>query len=149
MTTAKERSQSRTAKWGWGILLVLSALMVVNAVSLFFIEGSLSSFEQDTGVPLGEFRQAYPTVANHIAREGRNISIVLAGLGLLALLVALEGFRHGSRWAWNGTWVLVGVLAGLGVHALIGGNPFIGLISLFMTALALVGQLLARRGLAP
>lgn len=127
---------------------MLSAFLVLNGVGLFFIESSLSAFEQDTGVPLSEFRQAYPTVANHIAREGQTISILLAGLGLLALVVSLGGLRHHSRWAWNAIWVLVGVLAGLGVRALVGGQPF-GLISLFVAAVALVGQLLAGRGLAP
>lgn len=119
MTTAKESSQSRIAKWGWGILLVVSALLVLNGAVLFFIE-----------------------------REGQTLWIVLASFGLLALVAALGGFRHGSRWAWNAMWVLVGMLAVVGVRALVGGQSF-GLWYLFIAAMGLVGQLLARRGLTP
>ena len=149
MATAKEKSQSSAAKWGWRILLVLSAVFVLGGGLSFFLEFSLSTFEQDTGVPLGEFRQAYPTVANLLAREGRNMSIFEVSLGLIALVVSLEGLRHGSRWSWNAIWVLGGALTALGVHALFGGSPFVSLFSLIMAALALVGQLLARKGLAP
>ena len=149
MTTTKERSQSSTAKWGWGILLVLSAVIVLGGVLSFFFQSGVSSFEQDTGVPLSEFRQAYPTVLDQLAREGRNLSILEVSLGLMALVVSLEGLRHGSRWSWKASWFLGGALAALGVHALFGGNPFVSLASLIMAALALVGQLLARKGLAP
>lgn len=147
MTIAKETSQLRTAKWGWGILLVLSVLLVLNGIFLFFFEGSLSAFEQDTGVALSQFRQAYPTVANNIAREGENLSIIFTGLGLMALVVSLGGFRSGSRWAWNSIWVLVGLFAVGGVRALVGGSPSVGVFYLFLTAMALVGQLLARKEL--
>lgn len=119
MTIANEKSQSRTAKWGWGILLVVSALLVLNGAFLFFFE-----------------------------QENQTLWIVLASFGLLALVVSVEGFRHGSRWAWNGLWVLVGMLAVVGVRALVGGESF-SLWYLFIAAMGLVGQLLARRGLAP
>jgi hypothetical protein len=119
MTSANEPSQSRTAKWGWGILLVVSALLVLNGAFLFFYE-----------------------------QEGQTLWIVLASFGLLALVVSVEGFRHGSRWAWNALWVLVGMLAVVGVRALVGGESF-GLWYLFIAAMGLVGQLLASRGLVP
>ena len=119
MTNTNEKSQSRTAKWGWGILLVVSALLVLNGAFLFFYE-----------------------------QEGQTLFILLAGLGLLALVVSWGGFRTGSRWAWNALWVLVGLLAMIGVRALVGGESF-SLWYLFIAAMGLVGQLLARRGLAP
>ena len=119
MTNANEKSQSRTAQWGWGILLVVSALQVLNGVFLFFYE-----------------------------QEGQTLWIVFASFGLLALVVSVEGFRHSSRWAWNALWVLVGMLAAVGVRALVGGESF-SLWYLFIAAMGLVGQLLAHRGLAP
>ncbi len=119
MTITKETSQSRTAKWGWGILLVVSVLLVLNGAFWFFYE-----------------------------QEGQTLWIVLASFGLLALVVSWGGFRTGSRWAWNALWVLVGLLAMIGVRALVGDESF-ALWYLFIAVMGLVGQLLARRGLAP
>ncbi len=147
MTIARERSKRRTQKWGWGILLVVSTLVALNGVIWYFMGGSLSTFEQDTGVPLNEFRQAYPTVADQMAQQARQVAIWFGAFGLLALAVALEGFRHRSRWAWKATWVLVATPAASGVLMLVKGDP-IGLFYLVFAAVALVGQLLAGRGLA-
>ncbi len=149
MSIPKENGQSRTSKWGWGILIALSALVALNGVFWFYYGGRLSSFEQDTGVPLSEFKQAYPTVAEGIARQHRQVAIWYGAFGLLALGVAWEGFRHRSRWAWNLTWILVAAPAAVGVNVLAGGEGLFGFIMLGFAAVGLVGQLLARRGLAP
>lgn len=82
--------QSRTAKWGWGILILLSALLVLNGAGWFFVGPSLAFFEMDTGVSLEEFRQAYPTVTRNMATNARQVAIWFLGFGALALLVALE-----------------------------------------------------------
>ncbi|MBI2873359.1 MAG: hypothetical protein HYY00_09265 [Chloroflexi bacterium] len=138
--------RTRTQKWGWGILIAVSALLVLGGVGMYFLGDSPATFEQDTGVPMAEVRQAYPTVADQVVREGQNIQILVAAFGVLTLLVALEGFRHGSRWAWNATWVLVGWLVVGGLQALVvGGRLDIGGFFLAFAAVALVGQLLARR----
>lgn len=143
-------SQTRTQRWGWGILIALSALLALNGVGLYFMSASPAIFKQDTGVPMAEVRQAYPTVADQVVREGQNISLLLAGFGVMALVVALEGFRHASRWAWNATWVLVAWLVVGGLQALvIGGRLDIGGFYLAFAGVALVGQLLARQGRTP
>ena len=142
--------RTRTQKWGWGILIALSALLALSGVVLYFMSASPTISEQDTGVPMAEVRQAYPTVADQVVREGQSISILSAAFGVLTLTVALEGFRHGSRWAWNATWVLVAVLVALSVQVLVvSGRLGIGGWSLSLAAVALLGQLLARRWLAP
>jgi hypothetical protein len=149
MTIAKEGSKTRTQKWGWGILLVVSALLALNGVAVYFMSASPAIFEQDTGVPMSEVRQAYPTVADQVVREGQTIAILLGGFGLLALMVALEGLRHRSRWAWNAGWVVVATLAGIAIKTLVQtGRLDIGLSYLALAAVVTVGQLLARRGLA-
>ncbi|MBI4329482.1 MAG: hypothetical protein HY685_06425 [Chloroflexi bacterium] len=146
MSDASRRT--RTQKWGWGILISVSAILVLNGVGLYFLSASPTTFEQDTGVPMAEVRQAYPTVADQVVREGQNVSILLTSLGLLALAVAVEGFRHGSRWAWNSTWVLVAWLVVGGTQMLlINGRLDLGGFYLAFAAVALLGQLLARRGL--
>lgn len=78
-----------------------------------------------------------------MATNAQQVAIWFMAFGLLALLVALEGYRHGSRWAWNALWVLVAVPAAVG--ALYRGG--FGVILLGMVPIVLVGQLLARRGL--
>lgn len=144
-----QTNQSRTSKWGWGILLAISALLALNGVMLYFFSASPDVFEQDTGVPMSEVRQSYPTVVDQVVEEGQLISILLAAMGLTTLMVAWEGFRRRTQWAWNTLWVLVGMLAVAGLRsALLGGRPDIGGFYLALAAVTLVGQLLARRGLA-
>lgn len=150
MTTIEVRGQSRAASWGWGILLVISALLVLNGVALFFISAGPSTFERDTGVPMSEVREMFPAVVDEVVGAGQNLSILLAGIGLITLMLAWEGFRRRSRWAWNTLWVLFGTLAVVGLKsALLGGRPDIGGLYIGLAAVTLVGQLLASRGLSP
>jgi hypothetical protein len=144
MIIEQESSRSRAAKWGWGILLAISALLVLNGASWFFMGGSLSTFEQDTGVSLAEFRQAYPTVANSIAVNARQMAIWFMAIGLLALTIAWQGFKYRSRWAWNTTWTLVGAPAAVGANMLAGGELTYGSMVVGLAVAALVGQVLAR-----
>ena len=62
---------------------------------------------------------------------------------VLSLLVALEGYRHGSRWAWYASWVLVITLIAIGILEI--GSPF-GIGLFVMAAITIAGGLLARRG---
>lgn len=149
MNKTSSQVQSRAAKWGWGILIAVSALLVVNGVGLYFLSASPAIFEQDTGVPMAEVSRAYPTVANQVVREGQNVAILSTCFGLLALVVALEGFRHGTRWAWNAAWVLVAWPVVGGFQTLVvNGRLDLGGFFVAFGVIALVGQLLARRGLA-
>jgi len=140
----REQTQSRTAKWGWGILIAISALLILNGAGWFFMGPSLAFFELDTGVSLEAFRAAYPTVARNIATNARQVAIWFLAFGALALLVALEGYRHNSRWAWNAAWVLVAAPAAVGINVLAGGEGAFGFGILAVAAVALAGQLLAR-----
>ena len=71
-------------------------------------------------------------------------------LGLLALLVALEGYRNGTRWAWRMMWVPVAAFAALtGIFRLLTGESYaLGFGVLSFAVITLVGLLLARKGLA-
>jgi hypothetical protein len=136
--TSETKKQLRLARWGWGILLTVSALLVFNGVVWFFVG------PQREGAQIEGFREAFPTLAQQMATNARQVAIWFVAFGLLALLVALEGYRHGSRWAWNALWILVAVLAAVGV--LYRGG--FGVILLGLIPVVLVGQLLSRRGLA-
>lgn len=147
MATTVVKSQPRLGKWGWGIQLVVSALLALNGVGWFFAGPSdnLASITQDTGITTAEFNQNYPTMATRITTNAHQLAIWYIAFGLLALLVALEGFRRGSRWAWMVLWVLVAATAAVGVNEL--PNAF-GFIMLILTVITLVGQLIARSGLS-
>ncbi len=50
MSNTGGRAQTRIQKWGWGILIALSALLVLNGVGMYFLSASPTIFEQGTGV---------------------------------------------------------------------------------------------------
>lgn len=150
MTNGYPRTRTRVQKWGWTILLAVSFMLVLNGVGWFFTGPgtSLSNIEQDTGVPLAEFKESYPTVADGVEENARQVAIWFMAFGILALVVALEGFRRGSRWAWNATWTLVAAPAAIALNVLAGGGGIFGFAVLGVAAVALVGQLLAREELS-
>lgn len=139
MTTVTEvKNHSRLAKLGWGILLVISVLLALNGVFWFFFG------PQQVGVSLEEFGQVNPNMARQMATNARQVAIWYLAFGLLALLITLEGLRHRSRWAWYATWVLVAVLAAIGMLYRDG----FGVYLLGLVPIALIGQLLAGKGLS-
>ncbi|MFW5942541.1 MAG: hypothetical protein ACOCXI_12125 [Chloroflexota bacterium] len=122
MNAQTDGQVSRSSRWGWGILLSLSVLLTLNGLALYF-------FIADSQLM-------------------KTVSVMEIGLGLLVTVVSWEGFRRRSRWAWHATWVLVGLLAALGLHILFGGaEPGVGLFYLALAAVGLAGQLLAGRSL--
>ncbi|HZD58098.1 MAG TPA: hypothetical protein VE136_15315 [Anaerolineales bacterium] len=133
-----QRSQSRVSKWGWGILLAISILLALNGVLWFFVG------PQQVVTSLQKFGQVNPAIARQMATNARQVAIWYLSFGLLALLVTLEGFLRSSRWAWYAAWILVPLLAGIGVLYMDG----FGVILLGLAAIALVGQLLAGKGLS-
>lgn len=141
--------QSGVAKLGWGILLVISALHIFY-ISWFFSGPNimLANIAERTSLDQSEFQQGSPSAFDVITLVARQFAIVNAALGLLALLVSWKGFRHGSRWAWRAMWVLVAALMAVAATFIMaGGVTPTALVFLSLGAVALVGQLLARRGL--
>lgn len=139
-----QQNQSRASRWGWGLLLVISAFLVLNGAGWFFVGPSLATFEQDTGIALDAFRAAYPAAAELQALQARNTAILLMGLGLLALAAVLAGRRGEAEWARRSGWAFVATLLGVGLSELAAGAVF-GLVYLGLGLIALVGQVLARR----
>jgi hypothetical protein len=117
MNTIETKSKTRLSKWGWGIHLAVTGLLVLNSVGLYIFIAS--------------------------TREEQTTAILLGGLGFLALVVALEGARHHSRPAWNAVWVLVGALSLIGVHITVLGELTVGVFYLSLAGITLVGQFLA------
>lgn len=138
-------SRLRVGTWGWGVLLALSALLVLNgAVALFLVEDLV---EQDYGVPLSELEETYPSVAEGALRRMQSTAIWWIAFGAMSFGVAVAGLRNGSRWAWYVSWVLVLALTAFGIHALTGGETVFGVGLLAGAGVAVLGLVLARRGL--
>jgi hypothetical protein len=112
-----------TATWGWRILIGVAGLLVVNGLGLY-------AFIVDTHVE-------------------QTIGVLLAAFGAVSLVVAVEGLRRGSRWAWHTMWVVIFFLVVIGAHTLRGDRLDVPLTYLGLGAVALAGQLLARRSVSP
>lgn len=144
MNAGQEQIQSKSARWGWGLQLVISALLVLNGLSWFFIgPNSSSSYQaQELGITAAEYHQNFPNAASGVERNARQVAIWFVAYGLMALLVFLQGYRYGLRWAWTAGWIQVAVLVAVGVLYLAG----IGIILLPLAVIGLVGQILIRTG---
>lgn len=148
MSENQEYSQSRTAKIGWVILLALSALLVLAGIFWFIDLPNLAmeNIAERTRLPSNEFRQGEVSAFDVITIITRQYATGYAALGLLAFLVALEGYRHGTRWAWIAMWVLVAAVAAIAVNYTLVGGLAASLSYFAAAAVALVGQLLILGG---
>jgi hypothetical protein len=115
--TGTELSSRAVAKCGWAILVAVGAALTLNGVGQYVLVAT--------------------------SPGGRGAGILLTGVGLAALTASLDGWRHGSRLAWNITWIVVAMLAALGAHVLLGGMRDFGGWHLPIAAAALAGQVLA------
>lgn len=120
---AFETATRTVARGGWALLIAVGVALTMHGVATYALV-ALTPGERTSG-------------------------LLLAGVGLLTLMAAVEGHRHGTRWAWNATWATVAVLAALGTQVLLGGVRNIGGWHLLIAAVALVGQILAAVDVAP
>jgi hypothetical protein len=149
ISTSEIRKQSSVGKIGWGILLVISVLLVYYGLYWFGSgpEIMLANVAERTSLTLDDFREGSPSAYDVIALVSRQFAIGNAALGLLTLILAWNGFRHGTRLAWWAMWVLVATnIANAVTLVLAGGVNVVALTFLGLGGVTLVGQLLARRG---
>jgi len=144
-------SQSRSAKVGWIILLVLSAFLILAGVGWFGMLPQMMSenIAEYANLDPGVLTQGSPSAMDVITIITRGYGAAYALLGLLALLIALEGYRNGTRWAWMVMWILVAAYIAIGGIFFMGGESYaLSLPILFIALIAAVGLLLARKGLS-
>ena len=149
MNPVIERTRTRTHKWGWGILMGVSVLLMLAGLSWYVSlpQMLLENIVEYGNLEPGALMQGKPTAFDVITLIARGYGAGYAALGLLGLLVALEGYRNGTRWAWMVMWVLVFVYIALAGIFMLPGDYAPGIGSLVLALVALVGMLLARRGL--
>ncbi len=138
---------SRRAKIGWGILLTISALMLLNGVGWFISgPGMNAAYSAEVAeMSVDEFRGRFPGLVAHQARNVRQVAVWYATFGAMALMVSLRGFRHGTRWAWNAAWPVIAAPIAIGiVYTPAGQLNAEGSFLIAVGAVALLGQLLAR-----
>lgn len=151
MELNQKNIQSRRAKLGWGILLGMSALLIFAGSGWLFSlpQMALENIAEYVNLEPGVFMQGEPSAFDVIAVIARGYGAGYIALGLIALLIALEGYRRGTRWAWRVMWVLAATFAALaGIFMLAGESYALNLGILSFAVITLVGLLLARKGLA-
>lgn len=146
MADPRSNTQSRTARWGWRVLLVVATLFGLNGVGWIFFgpDASLSNMADNMGVSVGGLEDSYPLVADAVRQEARRVAVYLAAIGAMAMVAALAGLRR-ARWAGQVTWVFIATTVGLFLVGLSGGLGVFGATNLFLAAVALTGQMMTRR----
>lgn len=148
MSDDQKSGPSRTAKWGWGILLGLSALLTLVGVNWFIglPHLALDNIAQRTSLEPGEFMLGEPSSFDVITLIARGYGTGYSALGLLAFLVALEGYRNGTPWAWTAMWVLVAAFTIMAINFTLAAREIHVLsVGIFAFAvLTLAGLLLAQ-----
>ena len=146
-----ENNKSRAAGWGWRILLVTASLFALNGFSWIFFgpDAVVEDTAENIGVSVTEFEESYPAGVDDITVNQYQTATYLMAIGAMGFLAALSGLRTRSRWAWRATWVLVAVPLALVVSGLAAGFGLGGFLAMMVPVFlfALVGQLLARKGL--
>ncbi len=148
----REYSQSKTAKAGWVILLGLSGLLILAGI-FWYMElpaMALDNIAERTSLEPDGFMIGEPSAFDVITLVTRNSSAYAVALGFFALIVAWHGYRYGSRREWTAMWVLAATFTAVAINfTLAAGEIYAPGLGLFVfAAIALVGLLLARQGLA-
>jgi hypothetical protein len=151
MDINRENRRTKTSKWGWGILLGVSVLLTLLGIFWYMglPEMALENIAERTSLGPDGFMMGDSSAFDIITLIARGYGAGYAALGLMALLVALEGYRNGTRWAWRVMWVLVLAYATIaGIFLLAGETYALSLGVLGIAVVALFGLLLAHKGLS-
>lgn len=148
MTTATHARASTRTRWGRRILIGLGVLLVLDGAWLFFAVGSAGVFASDTGVAMEEVRRAYPTVVETMNGRGTTIGLLVAGLGVVAIVAASGRSRPRPDAAWNVLVTVSVVLGSVGAFILARGNLEVGVVYVAFAAIGALGCALARAPVA-
>lgn len=146
MSATREKPKARL---GWGVLLAVAALLILNGLAWLFVGPDMEVDEMAgaLGMPASEFEQTHPAAVDFVARQTRQVAVWYVAFGLLALFVILAGFRRGALWAWKAGWVLVAAPVAVGLVQLVGGGASFAYAMLALAGITLIAQLLVRADL--
>ena len=127
-------------RWGWILVGLLAAVMVVFGLEAFFSHPAPNDVISGSGCCNGHRLSEAPSWVYQYAQEmGRYMGTFMFGTGLFGLAVIFSGLRAGRRWAWGVCWYVPALFA---IHGFaLGSFPF-DIVPLALTAL---GQLLMIR----
>lgn len=149
MVDTEARQQTRAAKIGWGLLMLVSGLYALNGIGWFFAgpDSVVANLAERLGTTAADLESSFPEAAFGEGREARWVAIYLTSIGAMSFIAALNGYRRGTRWAWHVTWVFVATIAAVAANGMTDGElGFFVIGVLVLLAIAIVGQLLAGRG---
>ena len=150
MAEVSTTKASRATGWGWGVLVVIAGLFLLNGVSWIFVgpEAAASDMAENIGLSITDFEETHPAAIEEITVNQYQTATYLMAIGAMGLVAALAGLRKRSRWGWKITWVLVAVPVALVVGGLAAGFDLSGFVAMMflLATIALTGQLLAGTG---
>lgn len=135
------------AKWGWSILIVMSSLLILAGIGWFLSlpEMAIENIAEYAHMDPGLLRQS--AAFDIISMIARGYGAAYTAIGLMGLLVALEGYRRGTRWTWSVMWVPAASFAALAATFMQAGeSPSLSLGILSFALITVFGLLIARRG---
>lgn len=146
-STTTPRPLRRTTA-GWLVVLIGGALLTLYG-AVWYVEGpetALENIAERVALAPDEFRRdsGAASAFDVITIVSRTQAVYGAALGLLALLVAWQGYRHGSSWAWAASWVPVAAIATSAISFALSGGWQAGVLYLGLAIFLAVGLLLAR-----
>ena len=148
MIDAETGGQSRVAKVGWALLMLVSGLYILNGIGWFFAgpDAVVVDLAERLGTTAADLQESFPEAVFGEGRESRWDAIYLISIGAMSFIAAFNGFREGTRWAWHITWVLVATIAAVMVNGITDGEfGFFVIAMLILLVIAIAGQLMAGR----
>ena len=149
MTSREIKTPSFSTQFGWIILIIVSLLLTFAGLGWTFglPEMALENISERTTLPPEDFKVGAPSAFDVITLIARGYGTGYTSLGLMSLLLSIEGFRKRPRWAWNAMWVLAA--AYLAIATTFTGAGGVSPSSLGLYGLGVVtaaGLVLSRKG---
>ena len=139
-------------KYGWLVYLALGLLwLVVGIMQAFFPDGLIDNEAQlVTDLSWSELQASKPMASELVRFTYGGLGLLKISWSLLVLVIALNGYRRGEKWAWYTLWLVPILLVSSALfNASWFGRVNEALQFIPITTVALVGLLLPYRMFFP
>ena len=134
-------------KLGKTLLLVVAGLQALSALMLLVGSGP-GTFESDTGVPMEDLINNYPTVATQYLMAQQSSLVTTLTTGLFALAILVFAFKASQNWAWYSMWILpASMIPGTISLARTENQAGVAVFGAIIILLAVLGLALSYRGI--